>query len=587
MDKVKEIVAQLKKHYFWVLIGVVLVATVVVWFLATGDLRSRFSARQEAIKKRFDELQSIVGNSQHPNDKTIAYIRNLVGSSDLPETLKGKVFTAWELLYREQKEKNQLPSTLGEGFKSEFESLGPTKRDLPAEFLELYQSFIDRHLPTLREMVRWRHPKDETVAGGTGPGGKATTAKPTSPFGRPMGEAGGNVETLEMVGVVDWDSASWERILAHFNWSVRPTTRQVVLAQEDLWVYEALLRVIARTNEGATDQHQAAVKRIANLNIGRDAATAFLAVATGGSDESTGTSSPLAMPGGDVAGPVATPSGTLATPTGTTEGATDQTTLEAALLNYRYVDDKGMPLGSNAEPPYAEFKMMPIQMELVVDQRRISRLLVECANSSMPIQILSVRTRPGEGKPLNLAAASDDAAGTTGASGGEGGIASPGHGGGFGGFGGFGGIGTGLHQGGEGGGSTGATTDPTDPTVYWDIPIELKGIIYIYNPPDKSKLGTGSAGRETEPASDKPETPAQVGPATPPDVPPAVPPAQPPVEPAPPAAPVAPPNSNQPVQPGRAPGGVESASPVVPPAATSPPNAAQHPRTTEGIIGIG
>lgn len=575
MDKVKEILAQLKKHYFWVLIGVVIVAPVVVWFLATGDLRSRFTARQDAIKKRFDELQKIVSDSQHPNDKTIAFVRGLLGSSDLPDTLKGKVFTAWELLYREQKEKNQLPSTLGEGFKAEFESLGPNKKDLPAEFLELYQSFIDRHLPTLREMVRWRHPKGESGAVGVRPGGETATARPPAPFGRPIGEAGGNVETVEMVGVVDWDSTSWERILAHFNWSVRPTTQQVVLAQEDLWVYEALLRVIARTNEGATDQHQAAVKRIANLNIGTDAAAAFLVAATGGANESAGaSSSPMAMPGGDVAGPVATPGGTLATPSGTAGGALDPTTLEAALLNYRYVDDKGVPLAADAAPPYAEFKMMPIQMELVVDQRKIARLLVECANSSMPIQILSVRTRPGEGLPLNLAAASGEAAGPAGALGGEGAIAPTGHGTGFGGFGGF---GTGLRHGGEGGGTTGTTGDATDPTAYWDIPVELKGIIYIYNPPDKSKLGTGSAGREPEATPDKPEPPAQSGAATPLETPQPVPPTPTPADPAPPAVPA---TNGAPSQPGGTP---DATRPAAPPAVPTAPNAARSPQTAAQI----
>ncbi len=574
MDKVKEILAQLKKHYFWVLIGVVLVVPVVVWFLATADLRSRFAARQEAIKKRFDELQSIVSNSQHPNDKTIAYVRGLLGSSDLPETLKGKVFIAWELLYREQKEKNQLPGTLGEGFKSEFESLGPNKKELPAEFLELYQSFIDRHLPTLRDMVRWRHPKDESAAGNAGAGGKTTTAKPPSPFGRPTGEAGGNVETVEMVGVVDWDPASWERILAHFNWSVRPTTQQVVLAQEDLWVYEALLRVIARTNEGVTDQHQAAVKRIVNLNIGRDAAAAFLAAATGGSGgtEAAGSPSIVATPGGELAGPVATPGGTMATPTGTAGGAADATSLEASLLNYRYVDDKGVPLAADAEPPYAEFKMMPIQMELVVDQRKIARLLVECANSSMPIQVLSVRMRPGEGKPLNLGAAAGDTSAAPGVAGGEGAVALPGHGGGGGMFGGF---GAGSRFGEEGGGTASTTTDPTDPTVYWDIPIELKGIIYIYNPPDKTKLGTGSAGREQEPSGDKSEAPAPPAPggtSTPPEPPPAVPPAQPPAVPTPPAAPAAPSNGSPPGAAG------PGAAPVAPPATPPSPSAARRVR---------
>ena len=54
-----------------------------------------------------------------------------------------------------------------------------------------------------------------------------------------------------------------------------PNSFQVRLAQEDLWVYEALLRIIRATNEGATSYHNAAIKRIEGLHIGTAGSAAF------------------------------------------------------------------------------------------------------------------------------------------------------------------------------------------------------------------------------------------------------------------------------------------------------------------------
>ena len=61
----------------------------------------------------------------------------------------------------------------------------------------------------------------------------------------------GNVVTGKgnLVGKVDWNPTDLKRIRAKFFWAKQPVTIQVRLAQEDLWVYEALLRIIAATNE--------------------------------------------------------------------------------------------------------------------------------------------------------------------------------------------------------------------------------------------------------------------------------------------------------------------------------------------------
>ena len=76
-------------------------------------------------------------------------------------------------------------------------------------------------------------------------------------------------------------------------------------------------------------------------------------------------------------------------------------------FNYRYVDDKGQPLpASEPEYPYVkssgEFKMMPIRMSLVMDERSLPKLLVECGNSNMPIEVRRVRILKTQDPPADL-----------------------------------------------------------------------------------------------------------------------------------------------------------------------------------------
>ena len=62
----------------------------------------------------------------------------------------------------------------------------------------------------------------------------------------------------------------------------------------------------------------------------------------------------------------------------------------------RYVDDSGRPLKAN-ESPYPEFKMMPVHMKLIMDQSKVPDLLVQCANSNMPVEVRALRLGLVEG----------------------------------------------------------------------------------------------------------------------------------------------------------------------------------------------
>ena len=68
----------------------------------------------------------------------------------------------------------------------------------------------------------------------------------------------------------------------------------------------------------------------------------------------------------------------------------------------RYVDDKGKPLADPTQQPYGEFRMMPINLKVVIEQKEIPRLLAECANSAMRIDVRRVRILVEEPPPVDL-----------------------------------------------------------------------------------------------------------------------------------------------------------------------------------------
>jgi hypothetical protein len=165
-------------------------------------------------------------------------------------------------------------------------------------------------------------------------------------------------------------------------------------------------------------------------------------------------------------------------------------------------------------------KRMPVRLRLTVDVRKLHRLLTECGNAKLPVEIRQVRInrsgQSGGGMPggygmpgYGPTGGMEMMGGAPGGYGSEGGTPyGPGYGGGTGygmtpgmapgmemgpGYGGP-GYGTGYDQGGAGL-SPDAMRNRTQisSTTSFDIPVEIYGIIYIYNPVDQQRLGVPDA----------------------------------------------------------------------------------------------
>ncbi len=164
---------------------------------------------------------------------------------------------------------------------------------------------------------------------------------------------------------------------------------------------------------------------------------------------------------------------------------------------------KGKPLGYNAPEPYAEFKIMPFQMQLIMDQRKIPDFLANCANSPLPVEVRQVNITSTETPPANVGAGGNAGGYGGGMPGGGmmGGFSRGGYGGGEDGGmpgGGYGsGMGSGMSRGmpprarmgpGEGAGVPGDLGGAVEMRAV-DLHVEIRGVIYIFNQPDRSKVG--------------------------------------------------------------------------------------------------
>jgi len=529
MDQVKPILVALRKHHFWVLFAASLVIGLMSWTWATADLAKRFGDRKKGLEGLFAGLLGVSGQPNPPNERVIDALEVE------HNRLKKNVLGAWKVLYQEQQENNPVPPVLGEDFVRAFNRSSATKEELPPAYRTLYMNFIKDHIKTLPEKIRRRKLKEgegaKPAPAAAAPGVADPQPKPAEP----------------MIGLVDWNDADWKRLQARFDWQVVPSTQQVRLAQEDLWIYEALLRTIAGTNEGAGDYSDAPVREIIALETAQDAVAAWKAASecvarlpeSQKEQRQSETSSHSHSPG--------------------------QPQKEERLEENRYIEDSGRPLAGSAKHPYAEFKMMPIRILVLMRQSSIPKLLVECANSNMPIEIRYVRYRPGKGQVLDLM----QGAAKTGHSGGK-------HGG--------------MPAMGMGGAPAVAAPAAVKSGAADDDPyseyaqVELLGLIYIFNPPDEAKLGTGSASEqageaptEEKPAAEPPVEKPDAGPEKP-AAPPG--PAPQPVAPALPAgpAPAAPPGGPAAVPPdvpAKAPGAPPVAPQAAPKADAAAPKAGQ------------
>lgn len=503
MDKIKPYLALLKKHHFWPLAVIVMATSAYAWYSGTAAFDAAFTANRGQIQSTFSTIQQVASSSNPPNAsyaEDLGKLRKQQGESTL---------AAWSALYDRQKglftwpdfakglASAKPPTAAAEGDDGSGAAPAQTYDDERENYLNSFSKYFNE----LFKIVQPLELKAAPVANATGPAPAVQPGGGSGKFGgqrRPVGQSpaqGAAARTEEMTGIVDWPAAEREAILKKYQWTKTPTLEQVRIAQEDYWLYKAVFEIIAKANEsaGAKDRYTAAIKRIKTLAL----AQAALAAPQ---------SSLEAIPR-EALQPV--DQGAIPKPPG-------PDTPDAELLTGRYVDAQGIPAAG--DPNAGEYKLVPLWMVFDMDQRAIPNLLAACANSPLTVEVKQVILNPQGG-------------------GGGGGPSAP----------------AGGKFGMSGGGGIPAAAAPVGggraAPVDGDLnhcTVDVRGVMYVFNPPNKQTLGLEeppaegeaaatadgeAAGTEipetTEPAA---ETPAATNEAQPPAEQPATPADQPPTD---------------------------------------------------------
>jgi hypothetical protein len=529
-----------------VLSAIVAMVAIGCWWSASGTLKAQYKSNEDAINAEFSKVKNL-NKPFLPNDAV-----NTQQEQETKEQL-AEVAKTWQQLYDRQRENVlEWPADLSPEFRAKVETLEFGDEIEPVELLDDYMNYAKLYFPELPKIVGARVMREDemgTTGGGYGGGYGRGEGGYGGGYGGAYGGYGRGGEDGTMPGTILEDEndyiCQWldqYKVREKLKFPERPSSLKVWVTQEDLWVYKTLLTIIKNTNAaaGATRMSNAAVRQIHGLEVGQEAASAASSAGMSGRIYMPPAAAPAmgadgmmmgaeggaatgaeggaysseysagGMEGGMMGGPV-----TRGGYGGMGEGPMTPEQEQGMLLSFRYLGDDGkpMPFGGGgmdpsmgmdmaADPTAAapasgsldslgsrEFKRLPVRMSLYMDQRYLTRLITECSNQPLQVEVQEVRINPAD-----FGTSSDSSGGYGGGYGG-GGYGRGGYGGGGYGRGGYGGGGYGRGEGGGmgggyGGGSSAAAALFPERTGIQFFPaqphmanIVIQGIIYIIKEP--------------------------------------------------------------------------------------------------------
>ena len=590
MDKLKAQLAVVWQHSFWIMCAGVVIASLASWYVSTSAVAKQQQDQLSQIKSVFTSVEALQSqNPLHPNASTAE------GMEKVTQAFAREIEKGWQMQYDQQAKVLVWPASFDAEFHAAVDKLRPIEiipppptpfaNDLPISLRQIYRNYILEDLPSLATTIgtTWQGVLEQTDGSGTGFSGTVPTGDAATPGGI-VGPDG--TVMVQDTSLVLWAPENQQELVGtHFGFTVReepPSTLEVLYAQEDLWVLQNIMDLIRAANENAETRHEAAIKQIDFVRIGRSAmglAGQISPVGGGGvggdsggymmsSQSATGGAAEGSVPTTDSAAATAGSadgSATAGVPTGDSFGG-GGFGITSDPASGRYVDEKYQTLdpgrlrgalqSQNAQDALlAVAKRMPVRMRFRVDQRKLNRILAECGNARLPVEVRQVRINR-EATAGGMGGFGGGAGGFAGGGGMTGGGMTGGGGfsagGGFGGggmssmpgamrsspgydssgsgdsaFGGSAGFGGAAGLGGSGSASGSAIADATVDLNL--IEVELYGIVYIYNPVNKSQLGLVDPSATVATSPEIPTTPTSntTAPATTPPPTTATPPAGP------------------------------------------------------------
>jgi hypothetical protein len=492
MDQLRKAWGWLQRQHFWVLSVIALLVALGVWWTGGAALSTETKANRGVIDSGFSSAGTVRSKPFHANERVQS-----AQSEQITEQQK-LVSELWKELYgRQTASVLKWPGNLSEEFREHISRL-TFGEEIARNLRAHYNNYIRDHFPELPKIVGALEEPDTGDAGGGmsmggGMGGGMNVQSMLENMrsraeSRMVPGEGGQLPAFEEPEfLVIW--ADQQQIRSELAPRSTPSSKRIWKTQEDLWVYEALLHIIAKTNKeaGADRFSNAPIRVIESLEVGRTAAQAsrgkgridmVQAAPAGGMGEGEMGMEGAGGPGSEMAGMMSGgPGGGMEGGYGMGreggygmggEGGADSAAADMELFNNRYVSADGTPIPDPNDGTMTafgtEFKRLPVRMRLWMDQRYLPQLIAECANAPLQVEVQEVRINP--------------AADGMGGGGGMGGDR-----GGYGGGGGYGGA-----MGASGGVEMVPEQDPNMKTVV------LQGTVYIFNPPVEASAPLADAG---------------------------------------------------------------------------------------------
>ncbi len=391
MDKVKQILEMLRKHHFWILCAIAALVGLFVWYKSTSKLNEQFLA--DSSRRSIPRLTGLTNiESPHANDTWVN------GIDKKTDEVRKEVKDVWDQLYKQQKEQVFIwPESYGKEFLDAVPQLEAEPPTLSQRLRERYQQVVRQEARKLADIVD-SAPVDESGA---------------VPDQQPADNGDLNAPEHRVV----WTQLA--DIVSSFEWDQAPSPQMIKFMQEELWVYQALCNIVKAVNEGSRGPHDAPITAINEMLIAYPAAddapgapgqrilhvkaAAAGTPPTPGPDANRPRPNPVTRGHGDDSHAGAAPA------EGGDAASADP---DAQWKNYRYVKDTGEPMmAADLAAGSPEYNLMPFRMQLVINPRDLDRLLTDCRNSVLPIEVREVRINAGTAhqSTSSRGAASDDA----------------------------------------------------------------------------------------------------------------------------------------------------------------------------------
>ncbi len=539
MDKIRPILKSLYVHRVRITCGLVALASLATWYLASDFVEKERAKNAQNLDNKKRSIDSVLKTTAdtgspaitvqaHPNQRTIQEM-----DVQIAKAADGAL-EAWKYRYQQQSQILKFPEELPQHIRQAMAKHSPPEKlpfgekdPIDENMRYTFMENIVKRMPALARVVgsKWIFDESDIEDATSG-----SSSKESPSVGRgggagagAGGRAGGlSAETAKVAeDNVIWDASNQElwnakvtqfRLLDGNKESVnRPTTHQMLAVQQDLWILEAMLEIIAKVNEGIEGNDLVPIERIDHILIGKDALAELGTLSAIEMEVSAGArKSGNAGIGGISKKRERSGSASPEAQARLAAGGGKKFDKKASDSPFhgRYVDRNYEPLSADdirqvmtanqlSERSYlAVAKRVPVRVAVIMDERKIRDFLAAAANSPFNFEVRQFRLNkhvPGEGASARNAKKGGSASPSLSRGGGGGGMSAEDD-----------------AQSNTGGGSTAAsmTLAPAEQRNNFDVKVEFVGIVKMYNPVNPALLGV----KEDQAKSGKsPETPPESG----------------------------------------------------------------------------